>query len=158
MDNSTFNQRIMGLKPSASLMFMMKAKEMKAAGIDVVDLAGGEPDFPTPEPIVEEAYSQLKAGFTHYTIGQGLPELLVKIAEKLERENGIKYAPNEILVTPGGKNAIYLAVSALLNPGDEVMYLDPAWYPMCRLLRQPEENRYRYIFSMKRIIRLHMMH
>ena len=121
------NQNIINLKPSASLVFMKKAKEMKAAGVDVVDLAGGEPDFDTPAPIIEEAYRQMKAGFTHYTVGQALPELMEKLAVKLERENNIICKPDEIMVTPGGKNGIYLAVRTVLNPGDEAMYLDPAW-------------------------------
>lgn len=121
------NRNIMGLKPSASLEFMRKAKELKAAGVDVVDLAGGEPDFDTPAPIIEEAYRQMKAGFTHYTVGQALPELLEKLAVKLKEENNIICRPDEIMVTPGGKNGIYLAVRAILNPGDEVLYLDPAW-------------------------------
>ena len=121
------NQNIINLKPSASLVFMKKAKEMKAAGVDVVDLAGGEPDFDTPAPIIEEAYRQMKAGFTHYTVGQALPELMEKLAVKLEKENNIICEPDEIMVTPGGKNGIYLAVRTVLNPGDEAMYLDPAW-------------------------------
>lgn len=121
------NRNIMNLKPSASLLFMKKAKEMKAAGLDVVDLAGGEPDFDTPAPIIEEAYRQMKSGFTHYTVGQALPELMEKLAIKLKEENGILCRPDEIMVTPGGKNGIYLSVCAILNPGDEALYLDPAW-------------------------------
>lgn len=121
------NRDIMGLKPSASLVFMKKAKEMKAAGVDVVDLAGGEPDFDTPAPIIEEAYQQMKSGFTHYTVGQAIPELMEKLAVKLKEENNIICKPDEIMVTPGGKNGIYLAVRAILNPGDEALYLDPAW-------------------------------
>ncbi|MDO5541078.1 MAG: pyridoxal phosphate-dependent aminotransferase [Eubacteriales bacterium] len=121
------NQNIMNLKPSASLVFMKKAKEMKAAGLDIVDLAGGEPDFDTPAPIIEEAYRQMKAGFTHYTVGQALPELMEKLSVKLKEENDILCRPDEIMVTPGGKNGIYLAVRAILNPGDEALYLDPAW-------------------------------
>lgn len=121
------NRDIMNLKPSASLVFMKKAKEMKAAGVDVVDLAGGEPDFDTPVPIIEEAYRQMKAGFTHYTVGQALPELMEKLSMKLREENDIIRRPDEIMVTPGGKNGIYLSVRAILNPGDEAMYLDPAW-------------------------------
>lgn len=127
MSEMMFNQNVVNLKPSASLAFMMKAKQMKKDGIDVVDLAGGEPDFATPLPIVEEAYNQMKAGFTHYAIGQGLPELLDRIAQKLHEENDLVYAPNEILVTPGAKYAIYLAVNALMNQGDEAIYLEPAY-------------------------------
>lgn len=122
-----FNRNVTNLAPSASIQFMAKAKQMQEQGLNVINLAGGEPDFPTPAPIVEEACRQLHAGFTHYTVGQGLPELRSRIARKLREENGVSYADDEILVTPGGKNAIYLAISTLVNPGDEVMYLDPAW-------------------------------
>lgn len=125
--DALFNRNVTGLAPSASIQFMAKAKQMQEMGLDVISLAGGEPDFATPDPIVEEAYRQLKAGFTHYTVGQGLPELRKRIVQKLRQENGASYQENEIIVTPGGKNAIYLAISTLVNAGDEVMYLDPAW-------------------------------
>jgi len=127
MRDDTFNRNITNLQPSASMQFMARAKEMQAADPGVINLAAGEPDFDTPAPIVEEACRQLKAGFTHYTAGQGLPELRSRIVRKLQEENGVSYQDNEILVTPGGKNAIYLAVSTLVNSGDEVLYLDPAW-------------------------------
>ena len=122
-----FNRNITGLTPSASIEFMAKAKALQAQGLDVINLAGGEPDFDTPAPIVAEACRQMRSGFTHYTVGQGLPELRARIARKLLEENAAPYDADEIIVTPGGKNAIYLAISTLLNPGDEVLYLDPAW-------------------------------
>ena len=122
-----FNRNVTGLAPSASIEFMAKAKQMQEQGLNVINLAGGEPDFDTPAPIVEEACRQMQAGFTHYTVGQGLPALRKRIVRKLQEENGVTYAEDEIIITPGGKNAIYLAISTLVNPGDEVMYLDPAW-------------------------------
>lgn len=121
------NRIISSLKPSASMQLMAKAKAMKAADPDIIDLAGGEPDFDTPEKITMEAVRQLSKGFTHYTVGPGLPELRTAIAEKLNRENGCSYAPESIIVTPGAKYAIYLAVRSLTNPGDEVIYLNPSW-------------------------------
>lgn len=127
MKKLLFNENVVNLKPSASLAFMMKAKQMKAQGMDVVDLAGGEPDFATSMSIVEEAYRQMAAGNTHYAVGQGIPELLERLQKKFLEENNITYQTNEILVTPGGKYAIYLTVNTLLNPGEEVMYLEPAW-------------------------------
>ena len=81
--DALFNRNVTGLAPSASIQFMAKAKQMQEMGLDVISLAGGEPDFATPDPIVEEAYRQLKAGFTHYTVGQGLPELRKRIVQKL---------------------------------------------------------------------------
>lgn len=135
MREPLFNENIQHLQPSASMQFMARAKEMKAAGLDVINLSAGEPDFATPAPIVEEACRQMQAGFTHYTAGQGLPELRSRIVRKLREENGAVYADDEILVTPGGKNAIYLTVTALVNPGDEVMYLDPAWVSYVPMIR-----------------------
>lgn len=108
------------------MIMMSKAKAMKAKDPTIIDLAGGEPDFATPDKITMEAVRQLSAGFTHYTVGT-IPELKSAIAEKLSRENGCRYAPEGILVTPGAKYAIYLAVRALVNAGDEVLYLNPAW-------------------------------
>lgn len=121
------NRLIASLKPSASMQLMARAKAMKAADPSIIDLAGGEPDFDTPERITMEAVRQLAKGYTHYTVGPGLPELREKIAQKLREENGCHYLPDGIIVTPGAKFAIYLAVRALVNPGDEVMYLTPAW-------------------------------
>jgi len=126
-----FNQNIMGLQPSRSMVFMVKAKQLQAADPDVINLSGGEPDFDTPLPIREEAKKWLDAGYTHYTIGPGLPELRERIARKLNEENGCAYKADDVIVTPGGKFAIYLAVRAAVNPGDEVMFLEPGWvsYP-----------------------------
>ena len=125
------NARIAGLKPSASIQLMTKAKALKAVDPQIVDLAGGEPDFDTPARVTQEAVRQLTNGFTHYTVGPGLPELRKGIAEKLLRDNGCRYSPDGVIVTPGAKYAIYLSVQALVNPGDEVIYLNPSWvsYP-----------------------------
>ena len=122
-----YNRQIAALKPSASMVLMGKAKAMKAEDPSIIDLAGGEPDFDTPEKITMEAVRQLAKGYTHYTVGPGLPELRTGIAKKLYEENGCKYSPDGIIVTPGAKYAIYLAVRSLVNPGDEVLYLNPSW-------------------------------
>lgn len=126
-----FNKNIYEMAPSASIEIMAKAKRMKAADPEIVDLAGGEPDFDTPDKICQELFKQINAGYTHYTVGPGLPELREKIAEKLNRENGCSYSPEGVVVTPGGKYGIYIGVRVLTNPGDEVIYLNPGWvsYP-----------------------------
>ena len=126
-----FNKNIYEMAPSASIEIMAKAKRMKAVDPEIVDLAGGEPDFDTPDKICQELFRQINAGYTHYTVGPGLPELREKIAEKLNRENGCSYSPEGIVVTPGGKYGIYIGVRVLTNPGDEVIYLNPGWvsYP-----------------------------
>lgn len=127
----SYNKYISQLKPSKSIVFMDKAKQLKAKDPSVISLAGGEPDFDTPQRIKDELFNQINQNFTHYTVGPGLPDLRKKIAKKLSEENGCNYLPEGIIVTPGGKFAIYLAVRSFVNEGDEVMYLEPGWvsYP-----------------------------
>lgn len=128
---SRFNANVQNIAPSASMVVMAKAKKLKAIDPEIVDMGGGEPDFSTPKKICDELFRQIQAGYTHYTVGIGLPELREKIAEKLEKENGCHYSADGIIVTPGGKYAIYLAVRTLVESGDEVIYLNPSWvsYP-----------------------------
>lgn len=121
------NQIIARMKPSASVNLIAKAKEMQKQDPNIVGLAGGEPDFDTPAVITEAAIESLRAGNTHYVVGPGIPELRKGIAKKLREENGIDCDEDAILVTPGGKNAIYLAVNAVLDRDDEAIVLDPAW-------------------------------
>ena len=121
------NERITSMRPSGSMVLMTRAKEMQKKDPTVIGLAGGEPDFDTPARISEAAIQSLRDGYTHYVVGPGLPELRTAICKKLREENGVTCDETCILVTPGGKNAIYLAVQALLNEGDEVIVLDPAW-------------------------------
>ena len=109
-----------------------KAKAMKAEGRPVIGFGAGEPDFPTPDYIVEAAVSAAREPrFHRYTPAGGLPELKKAIAEKTERDSGYKVEPAQILVTNGGKQAIYEAFAALLDPGDEVIVIAPYWttYP-----------------------------
>lgn len=122
-----FNTQIQALQPSASIALMDKARTMKAQGIDVINLAGGEPDFDTPAPVTLKGIQALTNGHTHYTAGRGIPELRSRIAQKLKEENGIPCGPENILVTPGAKAAIYCAVRTLIDPGEEVLILDPSW-------------------------------
>ena len=121
------NHRLDLMKPSASLVLMTKAREMQKKDPTVIGLAGGEPDFATPDRISMAAIRSLTEGNTHYVVGPGIPELRGAIANKLRTENGILCDENCILVTPGGKNAIYLAIHAVLNEGDEAIILNPAW-------------------------------
>lgn len=125
------NQKIAGLQPSKSVTLMEKTKAMQKTDPSIVNLTGGEPDFPTPERICKEVQRQLEAGFTHYTGGPGIPELREAIARKLQEENHAPYQASQVLVTPGAKFSVYLAVQAVLNPGDEAIWLTPGWvsYP-----------------------------
>lgn len=127
MELERFNRNIDCLKPSASLVIMDKARAMIAEGRNVISLAGGEPDYPTPERICEAAKKSIDEGNTHYVAGKGILPLRKKLAGKLKRDNGIVCDPENILVTPGGKFGVYLAVTALLNPGEEALIMDPSW-------------------------------
>lgn len=122
------------IPPSATLAVNDKAKALKAAGQDVIALAGGDPDFPTPQHIVEAAFAAItQKGATHYPApAKGIMALLELIAQKSEQENGLKVNPQtDVVVTPGGKWSLALALGSILNPGDEVLYLEPVWvsYP-----------------------------
>jgi len=119
------------IQPSQTIAVTMKAKELKAAGRDVIGLGAGEPDFDTPDNIKEAAIAAIRRGETKYTPVEGIPELRKAVAAKFKRENGLDYAPAQIFVAPGGKAIIYTALMATLNPGDEVICVAPYWvsYP-----------------------------
>ncbi len=116
---------------SPTLRITAKAKQMRVQGIDVVDFSVGEPDFNTPEAVKRAAKAALDADFTKYTANDGIPELRAAICEKLERDNNLKYAPNEIIVSPGAKNDLFNLMQALVGPGDDVIVPTPCWvsYP-----------------------------
>jgi aspartate aminotransferase len=113
-----------------------KAREMKAAGFDVIGLGAGEPDFDTPDNVKQAAIAAIERGETNYTAVDGIPELKRAIASKFERENDLTYKPAEITVGSGGKQVLYNALLATLNPGDEVIVPSPYWvsYPDIVLL------------------------
>lgn len=129
--------RLDDLEASATVAIADRARVMKTEGLDVIDLSGGDPDFPTPGPIVEAMEKSVAAGQTHYVASRGVPELREAIARKLERENNLHYDPaSEILVTPGAKMALFCAILALVDEGDEVLVPEPAWvsyHPQIRL-------------------------
>jgi len=125
------NQRIKQLVGSSTLAITARAKELKAQGKDVVNFAGGEPDFDTPEYIKEGAIQALKDGFTKYTPSTGMPQLKEAIAAKLKRENNLNYQPSQVAVSCGAKHALYNVVQVLADEGDEVLIPAPYWvsYP-----------------------------
>jgi aspartate aminotransferase len=124
------------IKPSATLAADAKARELKAAGRNVISLAAGEPDFDTPDNIKEAAIKAIREGKTKYTNVDGIPELKEAICAKFARENGLSYKPSQVNVSPGGKPVIYNAMVASLSPGDEVVIPAPYWvsYPDMVLL------------------------
>jgi aspartate aminotransferase len=119
------------IKPSATIAVTNKARELKAAGRDVIGLGAGEPDFDTPNNIKEAGIRAIREGKTKYTAVDGMPELKAAISAKFKRENHIDYAVDEITVGTGGKQVLYNALMATLNPGDEVIVPAPYWvsYP-----------------------------
>jgi aspartate aminotransferase len=128
--------RLDRIKPSPTIAVTMKARELKAAGRDVIGLGAGEPDFDTPDSIKAAAVEAIRRGETKYTNVDGTNELKQAIQAKFQRENGISYKLDEVTVAPGGKQVIYNAMVATLNPGDEVIIPAPYWvsYPDIVLL------------------------
>lgn len=121
------SDRAQQLTPSATLAITATAKEMRAKGLDVIGLGAGEPDFNTPEHILEAAAKAAQAGYTKYTAAGGTVELREAIAEKLKKDNGLTYDVNQIIVTSGAKHALYNLFQAVINPGDEVIIPAPYW-------------------------------
>ena len=119
------------IQPSPTIAVTTKARELKAAGRDVIGLGAGEPDFDTPDNIKEAAIAAIRRGETKYTAVEGIPELRDAIAKKFKRENGLDYKPSQTFVSPGGKSVLFNALLATINPGDEVIVPAPYWvsYP-----------------------------
>lgn len=128
------------VKPSPTMAITSKARELKAAGFDVIGLGAGEPDFDTPDNIKRAAIEAIERGETKYTAVDGIPELKRAVAQKFKRENGLDYKPSEITVGSGGKQVLYNALLATLDPGDEVIVPSPYWvsYPDIVLLAGAE--------------------
>ncbi len=124
------------IKPSPTIAATQRARDLKAAGRNVISLAAGEPDFDTPDNIKEAAIAAIRRGETKYTAVEGIPELRAAVAKKFKRENNLDYTPAQCFVAPGGKAIVYNALMATLNPGDEVVVVAPYWvsYPDVVLL------------------------
>ena len=129
--NYRISQRAASLAPSLTLVIDSKAKQMKAAGEDVVGFGAGEPDFDTPQHIKDAAVKALAEGFTKYTASSGIPELREAIAAKFKTENGLTYKPSQVIVSCGGKHSCYNVILATCQAGDEVIIPAPYWlsYP-----------------------------
>jgi len=124
------------IQPSPTIAASQKARDLKAAGKDIIGLAMGEPDHDTPENIKEAAIAAIRRGETKYTPVEGIPELRAAIVKKFKRENNLDYAIAQTFVSPGGKAIVFNALMATLNPGDEVICIAPYWvsYPDIALL------------------------
>lgn len=130
-----FSDRAASLAPSVTLAIDAKAKEMKAAGIDVVGFGTGQPDFDTPDFVKDAAKKALDEGITKYTPAAGTPELRQVIADKFERENGLKYDSSQIVVSCGGKHSCFNVMMALCQEGDEVIVPAPYWLSYPEMVR-----------------------
>lgn len=123
------------IAPSPTLAIDAKAKEMRANGRDVISFCAGEPDFVTPQYIRTAAHEALDMGLTKYTPSAGTLELRTAICDKLRRDNGLTYTPGQIVVSNGAKSSLFLALSAVLNPGDEVLIPTPCWVSYPEMVR-----------------------
>jgi len=147
------SKRAQAVPPSATLAVSARAQELKAQGMDVIGFGAGAPDFDTPDYIKDAAIDALKAGKTKYTAAAGIVELKTAIADKLKKENGLEYTPDQIIVNIGGKHSVYEAMQAILDPGDEVILPTPYWvtYPetiklagaVSKIVRTQKKNGYK---------------
>jgi aspartate aminotransferase len=122
-----FAESLNRIQPSATIAVATKARQLKAEGRDIISLSAGEPDFDTPQNIKDAAKAAIDKGYTKYTDVDGIPELKAAIAAKFKRDNDLDYKPFQISVGTGGKQVLYNALLATLNPGDEVIIPAPCW-------------------------------
>ena len=135
--NSTSN-RILAMSPSATLAMSQKSNELKAQGVDVINLSVGEPDFNTPDHIKEAAKAAIDGNFTFYTPVPGYLSLRKAICAKLKRENGLDFTPEQIVVSNGAKQSLCNCILSLINPGDEVIIPTPAWVSYVEMVKLAE--------------------
>lgn len=131
MTDSFFSHSVLSLKASPTIAITMKARQLKAEGLDIIELGAGEPDFDTPDNIKEYAIKAINAGKTKYTPVDGIPELKKAIVAKFTRENNLNFTTDEITVGTGAKQTLFNCLMATINPGDEVIIPSPFWvsYP-----------------------------
>jgi len=124
-------ERVSKLRPSATHQMSVKAKQLQAQGIDVIDFGLGEPDFETPREIKRAAIAAIRQGFTKYTSPSGTDELKLAVVEKFRRENGLEYEKDQVVISCGAKHSLYTLAQVLFEPGDEVLIPAPYWvsYP-----------------------------
>jgi aspartate aminotransferase len=125
------SERVKRLKASSTIAFNTRAEELRREGVDVIAMTAGEPDFQPPEHVMEAAREAIARGLTKYTPSEGTLELRRAVCEKFSRENGLSYEPDQVIVSAGGKQVLYNAFQAVLEPGDEVVLMAPTWvsYP-----------------------------
>lgn len=132
------SDRVQSLSPSQTLAMSQKSNELKAQGIDVINLSVGEPDFNTPDHIKEAAKRAIDENFTFYTPVPGYMSLRKAIADKLKNENGLNYTPEQIVVSGGAKQSLCNVILSVINPGDEVVIPTPAWVSYVEMVKLAE--------------------
>ena len=147
------SNKVKNISPSLTLEITAKAKKLKSEGVSIIGFGAGEPDFNTPDFIIDSAKKALDIGFTKYTPASGTLELRQAICDKFQKDNGLTYTPNEIVVSSGAKSSLYHAICALVDEGDEVILPSPYWltYPelvnlaggKCVLVKTKKENGYK---------------
>jgi len=130
-----FSERVTRVKPSFTLEMTSRAADLRSKGIDVINLSVGEPDFNTPEHIIQAGKEAMDKGFTKYTAGPGMIELRQAICKKLFIENGLTFTPDQVLVSNGEKQSLYTACQALFDRGDEVIVFSPYWVSFPEFVR-----------------------
>lgn len=131
----TLSERTLAISPSVTLAIDARAKQLRAEGMDVIGFSAGEPDFCTPEYINDAGKFAIDAGITRYTPVAGTLDLRQKICDKFYHDNGVEYTPAEIIVSSGAKQSLFTALSAILNPGDEVLIPSPCWLSYPEMVR-----------------------
>lgn len=129
------SERISKMSESATLKMAALGRELKAKGKDIINLSLGEPDFDTPEHIKQAGIKAINDGYTHYSPVPGYPELRKAICEKLKKDNGLTYSPEQIVVSTGAKQSLINVVLSLINPGDEVIVPSPYWVSYSAMLQ-----------------------
>ena len=130
-----FSERVNKVKPSFTLEMTSRAADLRANGVDVINLSVGEPDFNTPNHIINAGKDAMDSGFTKYTSGSGMIELRKAICEKIFMDSGLKYSPDQVLVSNGEKQSLYTACQALYDKGDEVIVFSPYWVSFPEFVR-----------------------
>ena len=153
----SISQRAKNIAPSLTLEITAKAKKMKAEGISIIGFGAGEPDFNTPDYIIEAAKKALDIGFTKYTPASGTPELKKVICDKFLKENGLTYKPEQIIVSTGAKSSLFHAIEAIIEKDDEVILPSPYWltYPelinlaegKCIIVETKKENDFKITYE-----------
>jgi len=127
LDKLTLSMRVQRVKPSPTLAVTARVAELRAAGKDIIGLGAGEPDFATPEHVKAAGRAAIEANYTKYTANAGIPELKAAICERYRSDYGVSFSESEVIVTAGGKQALYNAAMVLFGPGDEVITHAPGW-------------------------------